>query len=684
MRFQARRVLACSTAVPVAALMAWLIVAFGLLLVGNFHPLLAALLGIPVIGIVVWFVCGAVPTLRRPAPRWSIAAVGGIALASTVVQSVMRAEELVVRRDAGSYAQYTAWIAQHGSLPIPQGRELLAGDLPGLSYASLAFYQVGEEIWPQFLAGAPLVYAPGFWLGGLPGMLLVPPIVGGLSVLTFAGLTARLVGPAWAPLGALLLAVCLPQQWVTRATYSEPVAQLLMLGGLLLAHDAWRRYRDLPPVDAATRRTPRLPSGVAGLAALAGLALGLAMVVRVDALRDLLPVLVFAGIALAVGQRPAFPLLTGLILGAGAGFAAAYVLSRPYIDYLADSYVPQLVVSAIVVFLTLIGALALRRFGPPPRPDWLPTLAPALVCAVALGLAARPLFVTQRGHGSEVTDNYVAWVQEQEGVPIDPSRTYEEASLEWVGWYLGVATVIFAVLGAGVLARRVLLPAHHPEAAPEWILPLMVLLWGTALVLLRPAITPDHPWASRRLVVVVLPAVVLLAVWAVAWLSRRLRERSLRRGVMVGVSAAGLLLPTVATSQVMFTYRGDAGTVEQVDHLCDALPQDASVLIPDASTMNNFGQLIRGMCGVPTALMDEPDRALFVAATTGIRDRDRVPVLISGELEDMLPYLVGESWPDVAFTLNTEQDPSTLTHPPDGPWRFTSTLYIATDPEADS
>lgn len=683
MRFQARRVLACSTAVPVAALTAWLIVAFGLLLVGNFRPLLASLLGIPVIGIVVWFAWGATPDLRRPTPRWSIVTVGGIALTSAVVQSILRAEELVVRRDAGSYAQYTAWIAQNGSLPVPQNRELISGDLPGLSYSSLAFYQVGEAIWPQFLAGAPLTYAPGFWLGGLTGMLLVPPIIGGLSVLTFAGLTARLVGPTWAPLGALLLAACLPQQWVTRATYSEPVAQLLTLGGLLLAYDAWQRYRALSAVDVPTARTHGSRRGVAGLATLAGLALGLAMVVRVDALRDLLPVIVFAGFALAVRQRPALPLLGGLLLGAVAGFVAAYVLSRPYVDYLADSYVPQLIVSTVVVFLTVLGSFAVRRFGPPPRPDWLPAMAPALVCAVALGLAARPLFVTQRGHGSEATDDYVEWVQEQEGVPLDPSRTYEEASVEWVGWYLGVAAVIFAVLGAAVLSRRVLLPAHHPKAAPEWILPLMVLLWGTALVLLRPAITPDHPWASRRLVVIVLPAVILLAVWAVAWLSRRLRERSVRRGVTVGVSAAGLLLPTVVTSQSMFGYRGDAGTVDQVGRLCAALPDDASVLIPDGPTMNNYGQLIRGMCGAPTARLDELDHRLFAAAVTGIRERDRVPVLISGELEEMLPYLVGESWPDVAFYVNTEQDPSTLTHPPDGPWRFTSTLYIATDPEAD-
>ena len=32
-----------------------------------------------------------------------------------------------------------------------------------------------------------------------------------------------------------------------------------------------------------------------------------------------------------------------------------------------------------------------------------------------------------------------------------------------------------------------------------------------------PAITPDQPWASRRLVPAVLPGFILLAVWALSW-----------------------------------------------------------------------------------------------------------------------------------------------------------------------
>ena len=51
---------------------------------------------------------------------------------------------------------------------------------------------------------------------------------------------------------------------------------------------------------------------------------------------------------------------------------------------------------------------------------------------------------------------------------------------------------------------------------PVWAGPLLVATGSSLLTLWRPGITPDHPWADRRLLVV-LPLVLLLAVAAVAW-----------------------------------------------------------------------------------------------------------------------------------------------------------------------
>jgi hypothetical protein len=351
MTVTAGRVFARMTVVPVCALSAWLLLCFPLLAVGAFTPVLALVVGVPAALVSAVWVPRLVPDLQ--APWWSVAGVGAVVAAFAIVQILHRAEEFVVRRDAGSMAQYSVWIAREGSLPVPQFRELLAGDEPGLGYGGLAFYEVGTDIWPQFLAGAPLVYAPGFWLGGLDGLVVLPPLLGAAGVLTFAGLAARVIGARWAVPAALLLAVCLPQQWVSRATYSEPLAQVLLLGALLLAHDAMAaaRHNGVRGGDAPVRI----------LAAAAGLAFGLALVARVDALRDVLPVVVFVGLLMVARHGAAMPLLAGLLFGAALGAIASFGLSRPYVEYLWDSLEPLLVIAGVVVLI--VGGLVAFRIN---------------------------------------------------------------------------------------------------------------------------------------------------------------------------------------------------------------------------------------------------------------------------------------------------------------------------------
>ena len=85
--------------------------------------------------------------------------------------------------------------------------------------------------------------------------------------------------------------------------------------------------------------------------------------------------------------------------------------------------------------------------------------------------------------------------QRADGLPIEPTRLYYEISLHWIFWYIGVPAVLFGTLGAALLARRCL-----RGRAPLWTLPLMSFAWTIVATLYRPGITPDQPWASRRLV----------------------------------------------------------------------------------------------------------------------------------------------------------------------------------------
>ncbi|WP_159940544.1 MULTISPECIES: hypothetical protein [unclassified Nocardiopsis] len=676
MRLLPGRFLARVTALPAIAVSAWLLVGFPLLALGALTPLTAAVLGVPAVVAACALLPRLIPDPDEDVPWWPVVLVLAVTAAFAVVQVAYHAEALVIRRDPASYAMYTAWIAENGYLPIPQQRELIAGDDPSLSYQSLAHYERGDVIWPQFMAGAPLVTSIGYWLGGLDGMLVTTPFLGALGVLTFAGLTARLVGARWAPLGALVLALCLPQQWVSRFTYSEPLTQILLLGGLILAYDALAR-----------RTGPRERwSAAHTLAVSAGLVFGLALVVRIDALRDLLPVVGFVGLLLLARRGQALPMLGGLAAGVGLGLYAGYGLSRPYLDYLSDSLNPLLLISAAVLALTVAATAALWRYGIPhaERVRWLPNTVAALALLAMVLFAVRPLLWPDYGHGSDFTDGWVAYVQEREGLwPIEGSRTYYDMSLYWVGWYVGLSTVLFASLGVALVLRRLV-----QRRDPQWLLPAMLLVWTVATTLLRPAITPDHPWASRRLIVLVIPAFVLFAVWFVARFTRYCTVPGGRtvaaRGLPVAVGAvavAAMVAPTAATSAAgIMGYRQDVGTVAATHRLCAALPEDASVVVVDSGMASNYMPLLRNVCGVPTAAMNEPTPEDVDRVVAEIHERGRDAVLAAEQWE-LLDHLTGgAAEPERPFHVIARMDPSTLMEPPTGSWAFTGSVWVSVLP----
>ncbi len=103
------------------------------------------------------------------------------------------------------------------------------------------------------------------------------------------------------------------------------------------------------------------------LAALAGLTLGLTILVRIDGLSDILPAVPFLGVLLAARRRQGIPFGIGLVIGVGYGLADGYLLSRPYLDLEAPSLRPLALITGLVILITLAGVLlAQEPEGPDP------------------------------------------------------------------------------------------------------------------------------------------------------------------------------------------------------------------------------------------------------------------------------------------------------------------------------
>ena len=711
--------LARLTALPPLLLIAWLLPGLPLLLAGDFVPVPMLLISGPLLVALVVnglrVVPGRWPRLipgnaadRNWASWFGLMATVAVAAGFAAWQLVEHSESVAVLRDQGAYLQTGYWLAQHGSLPIPQSLHAFGGPQPGLGFSSIGFFSHGTSVVPSFMSGLPMLLAGGFWAHGVAGAAAIGPVLGGLAVLSFGGLTARLVGPQWAPAGAVVLGLALPEQYVSRTSLAEPALQVLLFGGLCLLTDALTARAE-PPLPAwvppagwrrllRTRTWADWLTPQAVMAGLAGLALGLGILVSLDALVYLLPAIPLAGLLVAARRPMAGPFCCGVALGAVCGFIDGYVLSRPFLDTQAHLLELIGVIAVWLVALTIATVQLLRiprarawvRKRALRRPArWLPALGGLLAVAALIGFAVRPYVQTARGIPGLAVYHYIAGLQRAQGLPLDPTRTYADQTLYWVIWYIGLPTVLLGAFGIGLLAhhclRALLTWRDQPGAWRNWALPLAIICAGSAAMLWQPQIVPDQPWASRRLVVVALPGLIVCALWASRWLTGHARGRG-ARPVTASVAGlfcvAALVVPTAATTfgaglthtgrsgglrasaQGMAFTRTGAGELTAVEQLCSSIRRDSSVVIVDRLIAQRFTQAIRGMCGIPAAWMVGQQPAAVATAISAIMAAGRHPVLVGSRPGQLTPF--GGS-PVKVVDLHTTTDPRQLTSPPTAP-----------------
>jgi hypothetical protein len=279
---------------------------------------------------------------------------------------------------------------------------------------------------------------------------------------------------------------------------------------------------------------------------------------------------------------------------------------------------------------------------------------------------------------------------------VDGGRTYAEHSLNWVSWYVGPVVVIAGWLMlaglAGAATRwwlqsgRGLRSSGAPLTGPNvppWLGPAVVGLAGTVLTLYRPGITPDHPWADRRLVPLVLPTLVLAAGAGAAWAGRIARRRwpASLLVTVVAVAGVGMLLPPLLATWPVAGDRTEAGELAAVDQVCGRLEPGDAVLAVDNRTANEWPQLVRGVCGRPAATLKVVEPSVGGPPARAIADRmvaaGSRPVLIAGTPDgaDLLRELGLD--PVLVVDLKTTEDQRYLTRVPNGTQSLPVQVWLA-------
>jgi hypothetical protein len=554
---------------------------------------------------------------RPPTPRVDRGQLGALAVllvgcgAWFAIGLTRTAEYVVVNRDPGFLTLHALWLVDHPAAPIPVGGAAdAAAAVAGAGAGTEAFWLQDGHLLVQGNTMLPALLAVQGWVGGERAVLAGNLTIGVVALLAVFAAARRFAGPWWALVPTAALAVSLPFLTFTRAAYTEPLTVALLCGGLAVAHGAWHAG------GVPGRVGPHLLAGalvggvgaarIDGAVAVVGLALGYLLV---------------AGAPL--GRRDRRAAVRGALAAIGAGAAMVglgmldvALLSPAYVREHASQLTSLLTASAVLLALAVLVLLAPDRLLAGARRRVLAHRhalgwgAAAAVVGTGVVLATRPLW--WQGRFTDPASGYgyaVQVLQAAAGQPLDAARSYDEQTLTWVAWYLGVPAVLLGVAGLAVLARRAA-AARDPAAT------LLVAVVGVAAVfpLLRVSITPDQIWAVRRLLPAAFPGLLIAAACALAALAGARGSSTARRAAAAVLALAVVAFPVT-------TWRPGADVVElsgratQAHAVCDAL-DDLGVdrVVWTHSSPFRYLATLRVVCDVEVVEVLEPPSAADLAA----------------------------------------------------------------------
>jgi hypothetical protein len=589
------------------------------------------------------------PSPSTPSPSTTTPWIRGgavtIALATVVLNGAFPGEHMQTGRDGGTYTATAGWIASDGGLLINTYVPPF-DDPTELGYDAAGFHQMEPNgpLYAQFMHAFPAIMATVDLAAGLPWMVRINALLGGLALLAFYAFGERVTRPWAALLAQVALAANLVFIYFTRAPFSELLTMSMLFFGL------WA-------LDQAVEQRDRTTGF------LAGLLMGGAFVARLDGLVAVLMVVVALLPPMVGGRlrRVAPAALLGIGVSGAFALIDLFVFSPYYVELHVQFLVP------LAAGFVAAGLLALVVRTAPGRAVVRTIMRNRRQVAIALALvivaAGVLVYFVRPGFDVASWDRTtpIGGLQQVEGQDVDEARTYAEQSALWLGWYLGGPGLAIAVLGwAGLI--------HHAVARRiTRLAPFLLAVSGLiTLYIWMPSITPDHIWADRRFLPVIIPGLVLCGAWVLdrAWQLAAPRPWRVPAQSLLALATLLFLAGPLRMSVPLASLHEQAGMAGDVADACERLGDDAAILLLDepAGVMHHrMTQPLRAHCGIPAAWASSDisdERLLELAERAG----DRTLYVLAEHPESFENRPVGE-----VFTLLDHHGvrlEATLTMPP--------------------
>jgi dolichyl-phosphate-mannose-protein mannosyltransferase len=516
---------------------------------------------------------GAASRGRLRAPRlhwrgWRALVPALTVLALALALQTRPSEYVVGGRDQGAYIAGMALIARTGGVAYvdPVVLSIPRADI-GLFYRAdgpwgrfmgmpLESPDSGRVV-PEFFHLFPAFGAYLFAAFGIRGALAAPCVFGVLGTLAVLFAWRRVFGTAVGWIAAVLLSINVIQVWFGRYPVAEPMSQFLLFLALW-AFALWEERGALP------------------LGMLAGAALGLTLLVRIDNVLVLVPLGLYLLARRAHGglpwSRARAVVLPVVFLGGHALLHAAFwarkyflsVVNRPYWEQpwwvwlaltivgVAGLLVAHRFEPRVVAWVDAHGALARRA------------VIGAVVLLALYGYFLRPHLSAWAGGDGNTGPPLVhrAWLT---ALGFRQLAAHDAQSLVRLGWFVSWPVLALALAGCVWVIRR---------WQPSWLFPMLVTGTYSVFYFYKIRIQNDYYFAMRRFMPVIVPS--LLALAAVALVALWARGRAGR--VLSGLLAAVISLLFLRDTLPLATYRDWRNSVRFVDDMARRFgPQDVVV-----------------------------------------------------------------------------------------------------------
>ena len=525
---------------------------------------------------------------------------------------VPASEYIIGGKDPGVYVNSGIQIAQRGALvvhdPVVAAVPTFARDLffPNdknrvrfVAPRFMGFYVLDPDtgaVVSQFPHVYPASIAIGYGLGGLTGARWVFGFWGVLGLLSVYFLGARLLGRPAAAAAAALLALNVVQVWWSRYPNADIVMQAILFGALLANA---RAHVDDDPFFAPV----------------AGTLLVLLLFLRFDAVLAVGSVIAALALGFVAGHRVRWtfwaPLATGCAL-------CLWYLLGPMREYFE---LPRVFISNLPwwQYLALgagaVGLLGLLVVGrrSPSQSRRVVAVFPTVLTFIVVALALYAL--TLRHPGGKLTD-------------------YDAYALRTFGnFYFTVPALIAALVGYVLVVRGLF------WRDPAFIITLTAF---SLFFFYKIRIVPEHFWASRRFLPMILPGGLLLVAGAALTgvRGRLLFTRAIRRPIGI-VFLALLAVQYARAARPVVAHVEYEGIIPRLEALAGQLGDDDLLIVESKDAGSDVHVLALPLAytyarKVLVLSNAAPDKAMFAAFLEQAHAKYRRVLFLGGGGTDLL------------------------------------------------